>query len=152
VIVIMCVLGTGFATINAPATASFMAALPPEKAGIGSGGSNASRQVAGALGVGGVGTILAQRFGASLKAELRDALPGNVLIKASDSIGAALGVAHQRRGDTAEQIVAAAQSGFLAGFRLALFVGAGVLVLGALVVLRWLPDRALDDDDRSAPV
>jgi hypothetical protein len=149
IMLILCVLGIGFAVMHAPAIASFMDALPEEKAGIGSGVSNASRQVGGALGVGIFGTILAQQFASNLKDELRSAVPDRLLVKVSDSIGTAIGVAEEQNRETADPILGAAQASFLAGFRLALFVGAGILVVGALVVLVWLPETAVRHHDPS---
>ena len=50
--------GAGMANIMPPATESIMSALPREKAGVGSAVSNTIRQVAGALGVAVLGSVL----------------------------------------------------------------------------------------------
>ena len=50
--------GAGMANIMPPATESIMSALPREKAGVGSAVSNTVRQVAGALGVAVLGSVL----------------------------------------------------------------------------------------------
>ena len=47
------------ANVMPPATESIMSALPREKAGVGSAVSNTVRQVAGALGVAVLGSVLA---------------------------------------------------------------------------------------------
>ncbi|MBX6357181.1 MAG: MFS transporter, partial [Micromonosporaceae bacterium] len=51
--------GTGMANVIPPATESIMSTLPREKAGVGSAVSNTVRQVAGALGIAVLGSVLA---------------------------------------------------------------------------------------------
>ena len=47
-------------------------------------------------------------------------------------------------------MIAAAQSSFVSGMHVAVVVGAAIIVLGALGVLRWLPARVTDDEDEHA--
>jgi DHA2 family integral membrane protein (MFS transporter) len=70
----MFVMGTGMGMTMSPATTAIMSAVPREKAGAGSAVNNTVRQVAGALGVAILGSILAVVFrgqlGASAPADL----------------------------------------------------------------------------------
>ncbi len=109
----MFALGSGMGLTMAPATAAIMSAVPREKAGAGSAVNNTVRQVAGALGVAILGSILAVVFraqlGASTPSQLATALdqpaaivaqlPANAQVKtyvrgdSSQSIGNALQLA-----------------------------------------------------------
>ena len=111
----MVVMGTGMGMTMSPATAAIMSAVPREKAGAGSAVNNTVRQVAGALGVAILGSILAIAFranlGASAPADLASKLdapiatvqgvPDNVKVNplvqsdTSQSIGNALEFAQQ---------------------------------------------------------
>jgi EmrB/QacA subfamily drug resistance transporter len=111
----MVVMGVGMGMTMSPATAAIMSAVPREKAGAGSAVNNTVRQVAGALGVAILGSILAVAFrgnlGASAPADLAAKLdaplasvqgaPANVRVTplvhgdTSQSIGNALEFAQQ---------------------------------------------------------
>ena len=58
VVAITCLTGIGMGLILGPATASIMASIPRERAGVGSAMNDTTRQVGGALGVAVLGTIL----------------------------------------------------------------------------------------------
>jgi EmrB/QacA subfamily drug resistance transporter len=62
----MLVMGTGMGMTMSPATTAIMSAVPREKAGAGSAVNNTVRQVAGALGVAVLGSILAVAFRGNL--------------------------------------------------------------------------------------
>jgi EmrB/QacA subfamily drug resistance transporter len=64
--VMMVCMGTGMGLTLSPATNSIMSAVPRDKAGAGSAVNNTVRQVAGALGVAILGSILAVAFRANL--------------------------------------------------------------------------------------
>ena len=138
-------LGIGMANIMAPATESIMGSLPRAKAGVGSAMNDTTRQVGGAVGVALLGSILSSRYASSITSALHGKVPASLIGQAKDSVGSALGLADKATtGKYAPQIVTAAQHSFVSGLHLAVLVGAGVIVVGALAVLRWLPARATD--------
>ncbi len=60
--------GAGAGLMNVPLTNAVMAAIPPGRTGIASALLNASREVAGLLGITVIGAVLRTRQGASLRA------------------------------------------------------------------------------------
>ena len=67
------------------------------------------------------------------------ALPGEEAAAAQDSVGAALQIAASLPDDSGATLSAAAAEAFSDAFGLAILIGAGVILLGALVVSRVMP-------------
>ncbi|MEU4645334.1 MFS transporter [Micromonospora sp. NPDC023814] len=132
--------GAGMANIMPPATESIMSALPREKAGVGSAVSNTVRQVAGALGVAVLGSVLSAVYRADVDSALRD-LPAGAREAAGESISGAYAAAGQL-GPAAPQLIAVADEAFVAAMHWAAGLAAAVAAVGILVVLRWMPGRA----------
>ncbi|MEH0974215.1 MFS transporter [Micromonospora sp. CPCC 205546] len=139
VLVVFFLQGTGMANIMPPATESIMSALPREKAGVGSAVSNTVRQVAGALGVAVLGSVLSAVYRADVDPALRD-LPVAAREVAGESISGAYAAAGQL-GPAAPQLIAVADDAFLAAMHWAAGLAAAVAALGIVVVLRWMPGR-----------
>lgn len=143
-------LGLGMGAAMAPATESIMGSLPRAKAGVGSAMNDTTRQVGGALGVAILGSVLASSYGASIAPALVG-LPPEAAAAAGDSVGGAIGVASQM-GDAGVQLVAAANEAFVGAMSSAVWVAAGMALLGAILTWLYLPARALDpSDSRSIP-
>ncbi|MEW2385292.1 MFS transporter [Micromonospora sp. NPDC047707] len=131
--------GTGMANIMPPATESIMSALPREKAGVGSAVSNTVRQVAGALGVAVLGSVLSAAYRADVATALGD-LPDGARDAAGESISGAYAAAGQL-GPAAPQLIAVANDAFVSAMHWAAALAAVVAAVGILVVLRWMPGR-----------
>ncbi|NJP33871.1 MFS transporter [Micromonospora thermarum] len=131
--------GTGMANIMPPATESIMSALPREKAGVGSAVSNTVRQVAGALGVAVLGSVLSAAYRADVATTLGD-LPSGARDAAGESISGAYAAAGQL-GPAAPQLIAVANDAFVSAMHWAAALAAVVAAVGILVVLRWMPGR-----------
>jgi EmrB/QacA subfamily drug resistance transporter len=143
----MVVLASGLALTMAPATESIMGSLPLAKAGVGSAVNDTTRQVGGALGVAVLGSIFTSIYGSHLSNALdSQTLPPDVLERAKDSVGAALGAAAAIGGSTGDGIGAAARSAFIDGFHAALRAGALVAIIGVVITLVWLPAQARPSD------
>jgi EmrB/QacA subfamily drug resistance transporter len=134
-------LGFGMGSTMAPATEAIMGALPRERAGVGSAVSTTVRQVGGVLGVAVLGSLLSSVYGTRLLDTLRG-LPAGLGSAASDSVGAAVGIAARIGGEPGRALVSTAHSAFIHGMDVSLLAGAGVALLGALVALLFLPARA----------
>jgi MFS family permease len=141
---VLCVLffiqGIGMGAIMPPATEAVMSVVPRERAGAGSALTNTARQVSGALGVAVLGSILAQVYRSQLSPHLgnlpasaRDAAAGS--ITASQAVAAKLGAAGQG-------LASAANSSFIHAMHVTTLISAGITLLGAIIVLRWMPGRA----------
>jgi EmrB/QacA subfamily drug resistance transporter len=134
----MVVLGLGMGLTSAPATESIMGSVSADKAGVGSAVNDAIREVGGTLGVAVIGSVFASFYAHALDA-LRTTLPGGVIDRATDSIGAATAVAAQVPGEPGQVLLRTARDGFLDGLHAGSLVAAGVALLGAIVVGLTLP-------------
>lgn len=151
------VLAVGMGMTMAPATESIMGSLPLGKAGVGSAVNDTTRQVGGALGVAILGSVLTAGYQSGI-ADAIAVLPARLATAASDSVGAALGIAAQVPAG-GEALAAAARGAFVDAMGAAVLVAAAVAGVGALVTLRFLPARAPQPDggeraetsDRPAP-
>ncbi|GAA2284084.1 MFS transporter [Streptomyces hawaiiensis] len=137
--VIFFLMGTGMAHIMTPVSVVIMQALPREKAGSASALSNTFRQVGGALGIAVLGSVLSTAYRTGIEDKL-GALPPALRHTAGESIEATLGVA-DKLGPRGELLVAPAHDAFLHAMHITALWGAGVAVLGAVVVALFLPGK-----------
>ncbi|MBO4163897.1 MULTISPECIES: MFS transporter [Micromonospora] len=137
--------GVGMANIMPPATESIMSALPREKAGVGSAVSNTVRQVAGALGVAVLGSVLSAVYRQDIAATV-DSLPAPAREAATESVSGAYAAAAQV-GPAAPKLIAAANDAFVSAMHWAAAISAVVAALGILIVLRWMPGRTATATD-----
>ncbi|MER7717158.1 MFS transporter [Streptomyces flaveolus] len=132
-------MGTGMAHIMTPTSVVIMQALPREKAGSASALSNTFRQVGGALGIAVLGSVLSTAYRNGIEGDLGH-VPAGLRHTAGESIEATLGVA-ERLGPRGEALVGPAHDAFLHAMHVTALWGAGVAVLGAVVVAVYLPGR-----------
>lgn len=137
--VIFFLMGTGMAHIMTPTSVVIMQALPREKAGSASALSNTFRQVGGALGIAVLGSVLSTAYRNSIEPHL-GAVPAGVRHTAGESIEATLGVA-AKLGPRGDALVGPANDAFLHAMHVTALCGAGVALVGALVVALFLPGR-----------
>ncbi|MFD6755076.1 MULTISPECIES: MFS transporter [Micromonospora] len=140
VLVFFFIQGAGMANIMPPATESIMSALPREKAGVGSAVSNTIRQVAAALGVAVLGSVLAAGYRNGIDPALTE-LPPQAREAAGESISGAYAAAGQL-GPTAPQLITAANDAFISAMHWSAALAALVTAAGILVALRWMPTRS----------
>lgn len=137
--VVFFLMGTGMAHIMTPVSVVIMQALPREKAGSASALSNTFRQVGGALGIAVLGSVLSTAYRTGIEDKL-GALPPALRHTAGESIEATLGVA-AKLGPRGEALVAPAHDAFLHAMHVTALWGAGVALVGAVVVALFLPGR-----------
>jgi EmrB/QacA subfamily drug resistance transporter len=121
------------------ATAAVMDVLPRERAGAGSALTNISRQVAVALSVAILGSILAQFYRSALQPSLAG-LPAAARGAASSSITATQAVA-QQLGAAGRSLLAPANDSFVHAMHATTLIAALVALAGGFVVLRWMPGK-----------
>ncbi|MFF4208152.1 MFS transporter [Streptomyces sp. NPDC001796] len=138
--VLFFLMGTGMAHIMTPTSVVIMQALPREKAGSASALSNTFRQVGGALGIAVLGSVLSTSYRDGIQDKLTF-LPAGVRHTAGESIEATLGVA-SRLGPKGRALVSPANDAFLHAMHVTALWGAGVAVVGAVVVALFLPGKA----------
>jgi EmrB/QacA subfamily drug resistance transporter len=152
IILVTMVLALGMGNIMAPATDSIMGSLPRAKAGVGSAVNDTTRQVGGAVGVAVLGSVLASQYSSHMKDKLTAlGAPKEFIAPLSDSIGKTLGVLEAPQAKPfASRVVPLAHDSFVSGLHLACWVAAGVLFLGMVCVILWLPARARPEEDEVA--
>jgi EmrB/QacA subfamily drug resistance transporter len=133
--------GVAMACVVPSATESVMSTLPREKAGVGSAVNNTVRQVAGALGVAVLGSVLSSVYRNQMGGDLAGTqLPAQAQAAAKESIAGAYGVA-EHAGPAAARLVVNANDAFMAAMHWAAAGGVLAALLGVLVALLWLPGR-----------
>ena len=147
IVLAMFFMGGGLGLVNAPATESIMGSLSPEKAGVGSAVNDTTRELGGTLGVALVGSLFssfyASRFDSATAAL---PLPEAARAAARDSVGAAVEVARlagEQAGPQAGAAVkGAVDQAFMSGFHAGSWFAAGLVLVGAVIAFRFLPNRA----------
>jgi MFS family permease len=134
--------GAGMGTVMPPATEAVMSVVPRERAGSGSALTNVARQVAGALGVAVLGSILAQAYRGQLSPHLTG-LPAAARGDAAGSIAGTQAVAAKLgAGSPAGRDLATfADHAFVHAMHITTIISAVITLLGALVVVIWMPGR-----------
>ena len=146
VVLAMFFMGGGLGLVNAPATEAIMGSLSPDKAGVGSAVNDTTRELGGTLGVALVGSLFSSVYSDRLGSAL-STLPVPAAAKAAalDSVGAAVEVARQsgvQAGPQAGRAVkSAVDSAFVSGFHAGSWFAAGLVLVGAVIALAFLPNR-----------
>jgi len=125
------------AKVMPPATEAVMSVLPRERAGAGSSLNNTARQVAVALGVAVLGSILAQVYRGKMAAYLAG-LPAGARGTASASIAGTQAVA-QQLGRAGERLLVPANNAFVDAMHVTSLISAAIALVGAIVVFIWMP-------------
>ncbi|MCG5212145.1 MFS transporter [Streptosporangium sp. KLBMP 9127] len=137
--VIFFIQGAAMANIMPPATTAIMEALPREKAGVGSAMSNTIRQVAGALGVAILGSVLSASYRDGIAPSL-SILPEGMRHLAGESITGTRAAA-EALGARGAALIEPSNTAFLNGMHTTALVSAAIALIGALMVVRWLPGK-----------
>ncbi|MGW7646212.1 MFS transporter [Streptomyces bobili] len=138
-------MGAGMAHIMTPTSVVIMQSLPREKAGSASALSNTFRQVGGALGIAVLGSVLSAAYRTGIEDKL-GAVPAGLRHTAGESIEGTLAVA-AKLGPRGESLVGPANDAFLHAMHVTALCGAGVALVGAVVVALFLPGRPKEPDE-----
>jgi EmrB/QacA subfamily drug resistance transporter len=131
--------GAGMANVMPPAMEAIMSSLPRERAGVASAVSNTVRQVAAALGVAVLGSVVAAVYRGRVE-EVVATLPAQARGTAAESLAGAYAVAG-RLGPAGDGLLGVANDAFVVAMHRAALGSALAALIGAAVVLRWLPGR-----------
>jgi EmrB/QacA subfamily drug resistance transporter len=129
--------GVGMANVMPPATESIMSSLPREKAGVGSAVSNTVRQVAGALGVAVLGSVLSATYRSNMAPHVTR-LPASARGPAQESISGGYAVAG-RLGAAGRTLIGHVNDSFVQAMHYSAVGSAAVALAGLVVVFVWLP-------------
>jgi EmrB/QacA subfamily drug resistance transporter len=137
----------GFGTVMAPATESIMGALPRAKAGVGSAVNDTTRQLGAAVGVAVFGSVHASRYRVVVEDRLTGLVPTDVVDEVSHNVQHGIAAGSHAPAPLGPRIVDTASDAFISGFHVAVVVGAAICLVGAAVVLRYLPARQVTGED-----
>ena len=149
------VFGFGFGLAAPPATEAIVEALPREKQGVASAINDVTRELGGALGIALIGSMLTSGYRSGIDDAVDLPLPPELVDVVRESAGAGLAIAEQS-GPAAPTIVGVIQDAVTSGFELAMWVAAGVALVGAAYVALRTPragteSSALDPDAEPTP-
>jgi hypothetical protein len=113
-----------------------MAAVPRDRAGMGSATNDTTRELGGALGVAVLGSLLTSEY-ASGVATAAAGLPSAVQDEVEGGLGGAIGL--NVAGLVPDSVVTAAKGAFVDGLGLATAVSAVVVAIAAVLVYKFLP-------------
>jgi hypothetical protein len=116
-----------------------MDVLPRERAGAGSALTNTARQVAVALSVAALGSVLAEIY----RSKMSPILPASVRSAADGSITATQAVAGQL-GKAGHALLAPANTAYVDAMHVTTLAATAISLLGVLVMLRWMPGKPVD--------
>ena len=139
------VMAFGMGNLMAPATDSVMGAVPEANAGVASAMNDVTRQVAGALGVAVIGSVINTVYSNEM-GEAVAGLPPEAADAARDSVGAATHIASTLPAETVGGLADSANMAFTDALGVAVLVGAGVALTGAVLVAKFMPARHLPAD------
>ena len=131
--------GGGMALAGPPATTAIVSSLPHQKQGVASAVNDVSREMASALGIAILGSVLNQMYTDNFLPSLSK-LPAQVQEKLTSTIAwINNGSALKKLGPLAEGLVTDAKEAYLSGVKGAFWIAAGVLVVGAIVIALRAP-------------
>jgi MFS transporter, DHA2 family, multidrug resistance protein len=142
--VLLVLLGVGMAGVFAPATEAIMATLPRERAGAGAAVNSTVRQLAAALGIAGLGSVLSTSYRSRIDPALAN-VPAAARQAAGESIGATQALAH-RLPDHGGGLLPSASDAFIQAMQTTAGASAGVMLLAVVIVLAWTPRRRAAPD------
>jgi len=135
-------IGLGAGLLVPTATNSVVGSVPQGDSAMGSATNAVALQVGGALGVAVIGSVMSTRYQDHLAAALGGRhMPAALTHTILASIGGALAIADTVGGTTRALLAHAARVAFMSGLAVSLAVGAVVALVGALIVLVYLPSR-----------
>lgn len=142
-VVSMVLMGAGLTMTTAPATEAIMGELPRGKAGVGSAVNDTTREIGGTFGVAVLGSVFISVFRPRITEALSGLpIPAEALEAARGSIGAALAVAEQAPAEGRAIIIESARSAFMDGLHVSVLVAAAAAIIGVVLAIRYLPNRA----------
>jgi EmrB/QacA subfamily drug resistance transporter len=131
--------GAGMGLVMPPSTESVMSVVPRERGGAGSAITNTCRQVAVALGVAVLGSILAQAYRARLTPYLS-------VLSARARAGATVSIAQTQQlalglGPAGHRLLAAASRSFVDAMHVTSVISLVIAAAGAVATAIWMPGR-----------
>jgi len=143
------VVSLGLAPVFTATTDLIVGSAPPERAGAASGISETGTELGGALGIAILGGIGVAIYRGELATNLPAGIPSPAAAAARDTLGGAVGVAHQLPADAGAALLAAAREAFTMGLQVTAAISAAVAV--GIAVLATVVLRGVRGTSQAAP-
>ncbi len=137
---IMAAIALGVGLVVAPSAEAVMGAVELAKAGVGSAMNDVTQMLSSALSIAVIGSVMYALYSAKL-GDAAASLPLQAEDAVRDSIGAAIQEAALLPQADGLALSTAARTAFTDGLGLAVVIGAGVTLIGALIVAKFMPAR-----------
>jgi MFS transporter, DHA2 family, multidrug resistance protein len=131
------VVSLGLAPVFTATTDLIVGSAPPERAGAASGISETGAELGGALGIAILGSIGVAIYRGELASTLPAGVPSQAAAVARDTLGGAVGVAHQLPGGVGAALLGAAREAFTMGLQVTAAISA-VVAVGIAVLATFL--------------
>jgi EmrB/QacA subfamily drug resistance transporter len=144
-LVALLVIGSGTALAMTPATNAIVGSLPRAKQGVASAVNDTARELGSAFGIAILGSAFNSGYRSHIDGSLQG-LPPAARAAAHEAPSAAIAVA-QKLGASGDALATAARDSFMVGSRYAMYMGAVLLLVGAVFVfLRAQPVTATESE------
>jgi EmrB/QacA subfamily drug resistance transporter len=131
--------GAGVGLTMTPGTAAITGSLPVEEQGVASALNDTVREVAAAIGVALIGSVLSAGYTSAVTGAT-EGLPAPQAEAVREGIGGAVAVTSQM-GEAGESLLHSARVAFVDGWTVSMWISAGLAAAVALVSLFWVPSR-----------
>jgi hypothetical protein len=145
-LIALLIIGGGTALAMTPATNAIVGSLPRAKQGVASAVNDTARELGSAFGIAILGSAFNSGYRSHIDANLKGLSP-TARAAAHEAPAAAIAVAH-KAGASGDALAAAARDAFMVGSRYAMYMGAVLLVVGAVFVfLRGQSQVVMEEED-----
>jgi hypothetical protein len=131
-VIALLVIGGGTALAMTPATNAIVGSLPRAKQGVASAVNDTARELGSAFGIAILGSAFNSGYRGRIDQNL-NGLPPGARAAAHEAPASAIAVAH-KLGASGDPLASAARDAFMVGSRYAMYIGAALLVIGAVYV------------------
>jgi DHA2 family multidrug resistance protein-like MFS transporter len=151
------IISLGLAPVFGLTTELVVGSAPPEKAGAASGVSESAFELGGALGISLLGSIGIAIYRRDVAAALPAGIPADAVAAARDTLGGAVGIAHELPAQLGVTLLGVAQDAFVAGMQVAavlsgvIAIGVAVFAISALRTVRAPGAEGADDVHAELP-
>jgi EmrB/QacA subfamily drug resistance transporter len=147
-LVALVIVGSGTALAMTPATNAIVASLPRAKQGVASAVNDTARELGSAFGIAILGSAFNSGYRSQIDGNLQGLAPA-ARAAAHEAPASAIAVA-QKAGASGDALAAAARDAFMTGSRYAMYIGAALLVVGAVFVFARGQHQVMPADEEFA--
>ncbi len=132
------IISLGLGPVFGLTTELIVGSAPPERAGAASGISETAAELGGALGIAILGSIGIFLYRGRIAENLPEEIPQEIAVIASDTLGAAVGVAGTLPPNLSSALLDVARHAFVDGMQAVALIGAIVAVVSAFICIKML--------------